>query len=101
MLRLTFNQDGSQLASAGFDRLAKVWDVNTGNELFSLYGNTSNVYGVSFSPDGRSLATAGADGSICTYTLQLDQLIALARARLTRTLTNEECQKFLHVATCP
>ena len=45
----------------------------------------------SFSPDGKHLATAGADGSIRTYTLQLDQLIALARARLTRTLTNEEC----------
>ncbi len=99
--RVAFNQDGSRLASAGFDRLAKIWDVKSGSELFSLYGNASNVFGVSFSPDSRSLATAGADGSIRTYTLQLDQLIALARARLTRTLTNEECCKFLHVATCP
>ena len=100
-LRLSFNQDGSRLASAGFDRLAKVWDAHTGNELFSLYGNTSNVFGVSFSPDGKYLATAGADGSIRTYALQMDELISLAKARLTRTLTNEECQKFLHVATCP
>ena len=99
--RLAFNRDGSQLASAGFDRLAKVWDVNNGNELFSLYGNTSNVLGVAFSPDGERLATAGADGSIRTYILQIDQLIALARARLTRTLTQEECRKFLHAETCP
>jgi WD40 repeat protein len=101
VLRLSFNQDGSRLASAGFDRLAKVWDAHTGNELFSLYGNTSNVFGVSFSPDGKYLATAGADGSIRTYVLQMDELISLAKARLTRTLTIEECQKFLHVAICP
>lgn len=101
VLRLTFNQDGSLLASAGFDRLAKVWDVQSGNELFSLYGNTSNVFGVSFSPDGKHLETAGADGSIRIYALQMDELITLTTARLTRTLTNEECKKYLHVKTCP
>ena len=101
VLRLAFNQDGSRLASAGFDRLAKVWDANTGNELFSLYGNTSNVFGVAFSPDGERLATAGADGSIRSYNLQLDELIGLAHARLTRSLTSEECRKFLHTDACP
>ena len=101
VLRLAFSPDGTRLASGSFDRLAKIWDVNTGDEIFSLYGNASNVFGVSFSPDGGQLATAGADGSIRTYTLQLDQLITLARARLTRTLTNGECQKFLHIQTCP
>jgi WD40 repeat protein len=99
--RVAFNLDGSRLASAGFDRLAKVWDVKSGSELSSLYGNASNVFGVSFSPDGERLATAGADGSIRTYTLELDNLIALARIRLTRTLTDEECRKFLHAETCP
>jgi WD40 repeat protein/transcriptional regulator with XRE-family HTH domain len=99
--RLAFNQDGSRLASASFDRLAKVWDVETGNELFSLYGNTSNVFSVSFSPDGKRLATAGADGTIRTYTMQLDELIAHARARVTRTLTDDECRRFLHVEICP
>jgi WD40 repeat protein len=87
--------------AAGFDRLAKVWDVKSGSELFSLYGNASNVFGVSFSPDGKYLATAGADGSIRTYALQMDELISLAKVRLTRTLTHEECQKFLQVAICP
>jgi WD40 repeat protein/DNA-binding XRE family transcriptional regulator len=101
VLRLAFNQEGTRLASASFDRLAKVWEVNTGEELFSLYGNTSNVFGVAFSPDGEHLATAGADGRIRTFTLVLDHLIALAQTRLTRALTDDECHKFLHRATCP
>ena len=101
VMRLAFNQDGSRLASASFDRLAKVWDVANGEELFSLYGNQSNVFGVSFTPDGEQLITAGADGTVRTYTPSLDELIALTETRLTRTLTDEECRKFLHEAACP
>jgi WD40 repeat protein len=101
VLRLIFSEDGKHLASASFDRLAKVWDVTTGEELASLYGNTSNVFGVAFSSDGNHLATAGADGSIRTYTLRIDDLITLAKSRLTRSLTEEECRKFLHLDSPP
>jgi WD40 repeat protein/DNA-binding XRE family transcriptional regulator len=101
VVRLTFNRDGTLLASAGFDRLAKIWDIQSGSELFSLYGNPSNVFGVSFSPDGESLATSGADGSVRTYSLDLGALIEVARTRLTRTLSEDECRKFLHTSTCP
>jgi WD40 repeat protein len=101
VLRLTFSDDGTHLASASFDRLAKVWDVTTGEELTSLYGNASNVFGVAFSPDGNRLATAGADGTIRTYALQIDDLIALAHSRLTRSVTEAECRTFLHRDSCP
>ena len=99
--RIAFSGDGSHLASASFDRLAKVWDVSTGEELVSLYGNTGNVFGVSFSPDGNRLATAGADGTVRIYTLQLNDLVDLARSRVTRSLTQEECRIFLHMDSCP
>jgi WD40 repeat protein len=98
--RIAFSRDGTLLASAGLDRLAKVWDVNTGKELVSLYGNTGNGFGVSFSPDGKRLITAGADGTIRMFTLSLDELITLAQSRLTRTLTTDECLKYLHHG-CP
>lgn len=52
-------------------------------------------------PAGNVLATSGADGTVRTYTLDLAELVTLARARLTRTLTVEECRKFLHTPTCP
>jgi WD40 repeat protein len=99
--RLAFSKDGTRLASSSFDRLAKVWDVSTGEELASLYGNTGNVFGVSFSPDGNRLATAGADGTVRTYTLRLNDLVDLARSRVTRSLTDEECRTFLHMDSCP
>jgi WD40 repeat protein/DNA-binding SARP family transcriptional activator len=99
--RLAFTQDGSRLASANFDGLAKVWDVQSGQELFSLYGNTSNLFGVAFSPDGSRLATAGGDGTLRIFTMDMDKLVALARSRLTRTLNEAECQKYLHMEQCP
>ena len=75
--------------------------MTTGEELASLYGNASNVFGVSFSPDGNHLATAGADGTVRTYTLGLDDLVDLARSRVTRSLTEDECRTFLHMDACP
>jgi WD40 repeat protein len=99
--RLTFSRDGNRLASANFDGYAKVWDIQSGQELFTLYGNTSNVFGVAFSPDGARLATAGGDGSLRTFSLDMDELVSLARSRLTRTLTDQECQKYIHVEQCP
>lgn len=100
-LRVAFNHDGTLLATTGFDRLAKVWDVKTGEEVATLFGNKGDVFGVAFSPDGNHLATAGADGTVRIYTLQLEDLIALARSRLTRSLPIEECRKYLHLAECP
>jgi WD40 repeat protein/DNA-binding SARP family transcriptional activator len=99
--RLAFNQAETRLASASFDGFAKVWDVQTGQELMTLYGNTSNVFGVSFSPDGTRLATAGGDGTARVYTLQMEDLVKLARSRVTRSLTTEECRRYLHAETCP
>ena len=67
----------------------------------TLYGNTGNVFGAAFSPDGRYLATAGGDGTARIYALEMDELIKLARDRVTRELTDEECRNYLHTEQCP
>jgi WD40 repeat protein len=99
-LRLAFNQDETLLASASFDGFAKVWDLETGQELFTLYGNSSNVFGVTFSPDGNHLATTGGDGTLRVFTTRMEDLVTLAKLRVTRRLTEAECQKYLH-GNCP
>jgi hypothetical protein len=35
------------------------------------------------------------------YLVRLEDLVALAKTRVTRALTTEECQQYLHVAACP
>jgi WD40 repeat protein len=78
-----------------------VWDANTGEELFTLHGHQEYVVDLVFSPDGRGLFTASLDGTIRSYLLDIDELIALARSRVTRSLTDEECETYLHLDQCP
>lgn len=78
----------------------KLWDALTGKELLTLYA-PDGLMDVDFSPDGSQLAAASRDGTNRIYLLKLEDLMELARQRVTRSLTKEECQRYLHVATCP
>ena len=55
---------GRSSASAGDDRMVKIWDVATGREICTLEGHTRQVYSVAFSPDGRWLASGSEDESV-------------------------------------
>jgi hypothetical protein len=35
------------------------------------------------------------------FILPVEDLVALAKSRVTRTLTTEECLKYLHLNACP
>lgn len=98
---MAFNQDSTRLATSAFDQLAKVWDTTTGQELATLYGNGSNVFSAVFAADDRQLATVGGDGTLRLFLLDTTALVALARDRVTRELTTEECRRYLHMEACP
>lgn len=100
---LVFSPDSQSLATASSDGTVKVWVVSTSGislEPLTLYGHRQSVMGIAFSPDGKRLATAGQDGSVRVYAFDLGDLIMIAQSRLTRSLSNEECQKYLH-GPCP
>ena len=61
----------------------------------------SGVTGVAFSPDGKRLAASSNDGTVRIYALPLEDILAMAKSRVTRTLTTDECRKYLHVEQCP
>ncbi len=87
------------------DRTIKIWQLPTAGEPvaepLTLYGHTGAVYRLAFSPDGTRLASAGRNPMARIYTLRVEKLVAIAQSRVTRALTPEECQKYLHVAVCP
>jgi WD40 repeat protein len=119
---VAFSPDGTRLASASADGTARVWDPGTGAELLSISTHPIGVGRVAFSHEcvsppeggpeslaphasaggcGTRLITANSDNTVRIYLLQIDELTALARSRLTRGLTDEECQQYLHVERCP
>jgi len=61
---LAFHPDNKSLASCGYDRLIRIWDVATGKRLQHLTDHSDAVQAVAFSPDGRLLASAGADRAV-------------------------------------
>ncbi len=93
---IAYSPDGTRIATASRDGTAKLWDASTGQELLTFFGDGSGLSDIAFSPDGTRLATGG-DNGVRVYLLRIDDLIALARTRLTRSLTSEECQKYLHL----
>ena len=61
---VTFNRDGTLLASGGADTTLKVWDAATGQETLTLQGHADAVSSVSFSPDGSRLASTSYDNTV-------------------------------------
>ena len=98
---IAFSRDGKQLITSSDDGSVKVWDATTGKELFTLVRDAGPISSIDISPDGTRLLTGNADGSARVYFLHIEDLIALAKTRVTRSLTPAECQKYLHVDVCP
>lgn len=62
--RIAWSGDAKLLASGGFDKLVRIWDVQSGMQARTLRGHADVVYAVCWSPDSRMLASGSADGTI-------------------------------------
>jgi WD40 repeat protein len=58
-----FSPDSNYIVTANQDRITRVWEAATGEELFLLSGHRDLVWSAQFSPDGNRVVTASEDGT--------------------------------------
>ena len=67
------------LASASFDGVVKLWDMQTHQTIKALIGHSTSVNSLAFSPDGSRLATASWDATIKLWDPVSFQVVATLR----------------------
>ena len=56
--------DGRTAACTGLaENTVLLWETATGDRRGTLAGHKQTVFGIAYSPDGRTIATAGMDGT--------------------------------------
>jgi len=58
---LVFSPSDGLFASAGNDAVARLWDIDTGENIETMIGGTFTVPAIAFSPDGKVLAVVNGD----------------------------------------
>jgi len=102
---LVFSPDGNHLATLNRDGTLRLWNAPTLQQILLIDPHVPALGGpvdkLAFSPDGTRLAAAGGDGAVRVYVLPIEQLVLLARARVERAFTEQECRQYLHLDACP
>jgi energy-coupling factor transporter ATP-binding protein EcfA2 len=95
-----FSPDGARIVSGSYDKTVRVWDALRGQQLLALRVHDGEVNAVGFSPDGARIVSGSNDKTVqMTWVPRSKQeLIATARARLPRELTEAEKRHF-HLTT--
>jgi WD40 repeat protein len=98
---LATSPDGRWIAGGGPGPFAHLWDAEMGRLLRRLRGSIYAPTSVAFTDEGSQLWVMSIEGTMRGYALDPVDLLELARAETTRTLTNDECERYLHRSCDP
>ncbi|HUG32676.1 MAG TPA: BTAD domain-containing putative transcriptional regulator [Acidimicrobiia bacterium] len=98
---LGVSPDSSVLASSDVSGLVRIWDLATGSLLQALSLDEQSVQNVEFLDSDHLLVTPQTGPNALILTIDVDELVDIARRRVTRGFTTEECQAYLRVDVCP
>lgn len=72
---LAVSSDGKHLATAGGDKLVKVWDLAAHQEKARLEGHVAQVLALAFNADATQLVTGGADQQLKVWDVKTKERI--------------------------
>jgi WD40 repeat protein len=95
------NPDGKRLvtADAASSELA-IWDVEAGRRIYVVDIGVAPLHEPQWSLEGDRLLVPVEGGIVHELTLDVDELVEIARSRAPRSLTEQECRTYLG-AECP
>ena len=77
VINARFDQTGTKLVTAGYDKVAMVWDLFTEEEILDLEGRTFAPTQSDFSPDGTKIITTDELGNCRIWNSATSQIIAM------------------------
>ncbi|HBE20015.1 MAG TPA: hypothetical protein DEG17_00540 [Cyanobacteria bacterium UBA11149] len=66
---IAISPDGETIVSGSDDKTVSLWNLNTGKQIFTFFGQGGEVCASAISPDGNMLVTGGFDNKITTWQL--------------------------------
>ena len=77
---LAVSPDGKSIASAGADKLVKIWNLESHKEEARIEAHATQVLALAYNPDGTQLVTGGADQHLKAWDVKTrEQVMLLGR----------------------
>ena len=99
MLSVAWHPSGLQFVASGADGIARIWDLQTLEEVNQLIGHDGAVSDVDWSPDGTQILTASLDQTARVWQVEIEGLLDLAESMILRDppeFTAQERCLYLH-----
>lgn len=93
--------DDRRVITSGFDGFYRFWDLESGDLLFEMEVENVRFHPThDLSPDGAYFYYEDGNGIVRRMPTDVEEMIELATGSATRTLTDDECRRYLHTDGC-